>query len=181
MSMDSRFSQYFSILAQLEWHDELNSLDCDPDIQAWLLDSRSLTHRLSLHCHHFRVSLIEQSERLCSDDVRTASASSSALERNVILFGDDVPWVCAQTIIPAQTLAASEHNWAEQGETPIGTTIFASSHSKRDQLQVARIATEQGVLWARRSRLMMTGHPLFVTELFLSQAPIYSKENNSCL
>ncbi|MDP5255735.1 MULTISPECIES: chorismate lyase [unclassified Vibrio] len=176
--MDSRFSRYFSILAQLEWHDEHNSLDCDPAIKAWLLDSRSLTHRLSLYCHHFRVSLIDQKERVCTQEMNVERDSPIALERNVILFGDDMPWVCAQTIIPSQTLMASGHNWAEQGETPIGATIFAASNSKRDQLQIASVTTEDGVLWARRSRLIMMDHPLYVTELFLSQAPIYSKENN---
>ncbi len=55
-------------------------------------------------------------------------------------------------------------------------TVFGADKVMRDALQVGWVNTPDGRLLSRRSRLWMNDKPMLVAELFLSDSPVYSKE-----
>jgi chorismate--pyruvate lyase len=99
------------------------------------------------------------------------------LLRKVILKGDDTPWVLGRTLIPRVTLDDQHSDLSQQGNIPLGLTVFSAENVKRDALQVGWVIAGDERLLARRSRLWMNHKPMLVAELFLLTAPIYSKEN----
>ena len=106
----------------------------------------------------------------------TLLSGEVCLRRKVILKGDQVSWVYGRTLIPLSSLQDQPHDLTRQGHVPLGITVFSAQSVHRDKLQVARVMTEKGELFARRSRLWMNEKPMLVAELFLPNAPIYSKE-----
>ncbi|PSW04965.1 chorismate--pyruvate lyase family protein [Photobacterium lipolyticum] len=146
----------------------------------WLLEPDSLSRRLERHCDTFTVSLLEQQKidkSLLSDDERALLGDKECLMRKVVLRGDGQPWVFACTLIPLSTLTGQERDLEQLGEIPLGFRVFTDRSARRDALVVANVGSEEKPLWARRSRLWINDKPLLVAELFLTQAPVYSKES----
>ncbi|MFA0675363.1 chorismate lyase, partial [Vibrio sp. 10N.222.51.A6] len=65
----------------------------------------------------------------------------------------------------------------QQGDVPLGLTVFSAENVDRDALQVGWVIAGDERLLARRSRLWMNHKPMLVAELFLPTSPIYSKES----
>ncbi|MDX1302703.1 chorismate--pyruvate lyase family protein [Photobacterium sp.] len=146
----------------------------------WLLEPDSLSRRFERHCDTFTVSLLELQKidkSLLSEDERALLGDTGCLMRKVLLRGDGQPWVFARTLIPLSTLTGQERDLEQLGETPLGFRVFTDRSARRDALVVANVGTEDKPLWARRSRLWINDKPLLVAELFLMQAPVYSKES----
>ncbi|MCL4160667.1 UNVERIFIED_CONTAM: hypothetical protein GTU68_040621, partial [Idotea baltica] len=92
--------------------------------------------------------------------------------------GDDEPWVLGRTLIPRVTLEDHQHSdLSQQGNVPLGLTVFSAENVERDALQVGWVIAGDERLLARRSRLWMNHKPMLVAELFLPTSPIYSKES----
>ena len=85
--------------------------------------------------------------------------------REVMLFGDGVPWVFAQTLLPESGARGTAAGLTELGDEPIGPWLFAR-RTRRQSLQWRR---DEGGLYARRSMLLLEGSPLQISELFLPQ------------
>ncbi|WP_455482653.1 chorismate lyase [Bartonella sp. B35(2025)] len=162
-----------SILPPLKWLS-----DQDPpipaDVSDWLMELGSMTRRFESYCTDLRVE--PQRECFITRDKLKKEAehlpdSSRYWLREVILLGDNQPWLLGRTVIPQETL--SEHNQAliNLGTVPLGRYLFSSGKLTRDYIHIGR----QDTLWARRSRLRLANKPLLLTELFLKDSPLYTK------
>ncbi|CAM3154316.1 chorismate lyase [Vibrio rarus] len=151
----------------------------DTNAKHWLLEKESLSQRLSLSCSELSVELFTSSkvqpDRLSDTEAQILSREACLL-REVILRGDRLDWVYGRTLIPESSLQSHAHDFENQGELPLGITVFSSQGAYRDALQVGAITVDGQVLLARRSRLWMNETPMLVAELFLPQSPVYSKE-----
>ncbi len=94
-----------------------------------------------------------------------AVASERVWLREVMLFGDGVPWVFAQTLLPESGACSAAAGLTELGDEPIGPWLFAR-RTRRQSLQWRR---DECGLYARRSMLLLEGSPLQISELFLPQ------------
>ncbi len=176
----SKFKQlYKPLLDNAQWETPFSLAIEGTAFGHWLLEPDSLSRRLQRHCDEFTVSLIEQKKidsTMLSADERELIGDVDCLLRKVILMGDGQPWVFARTLIPLSTLTGQESDLEQLGEMPLGFRVFTDSSARRDALEVANTGTQAQPLWARRSRLWINNKPLLVAELFLEQAPVYSKE-----
>ncbi len=148
-------------------------------VQNWLSEPGSLTVLLKKQCQSLTVELLENTwvgdSQLKTDEKLLLPEYDQYLIRKVILKGDDQPWVIGYSVIPRTTAFSQHYDLSAIGELPLGETIFSANNVRRDSLKVSKIINADGdALFVRRSRLWMNGHPLLVTELFLSDSPIYS-------
>ena len=177
----SEFNQLYSpLLRSAKWYPVKSWALEQTSHGVWLLESESLSRRMAQHCQHFTVKVLAQtiiSNSNLSVMERQLVGDSDCLEREVILYGDQQPWVFARTLIPITTLSGKEQDLADLGNNPLGYRVFNDKNSRRDALEVANLATPQQPQWARRSRLWINEKPMLVAELFLIQSPVYAKEN----
>jgi len=144
------------------------------------MEQGSLSRKLGKCCQHLSVELLHNQvvERsIVQQDEQYLLSSSDCLLRKVILNGDDEPWVLGRTLIPRVTLEDQHSDLSQQGNVPLGLTVFSAENVERDALQVGWVIAGDERLLARRSRLWMNHKPMLVAELFLPTSPIYSKES----
>lgn len=177
--MNQLTSLYLAALYQVVWQQPDEIEFPDPLAKQWLLEQGSLSRRMATHCEHLSVDLLSNqimpAESLSHDETLLLT-SEEYLLRQVILCGDQQPWVFGHTLIPLSSMHNQQFDLAQQGKIPLGLTVFSADNVKRDALQVGWVETDFGRLLARRSRLWMNHKPMLVTELFLATSPIYSKE-----
>jgi len=178
--MNQSFSLYLTVLSQVNWVAPEEFTFPDTNSKSWLLEQGSLSRRFSHHCQNLTVDLLQN----CWVEASSLNASEKGLLkqercllRQVVLQGDEHDWMVASTLIPLSSIQDQSHNLEQQGEIPLGLTVFSADNVKRDALQVGWAETPEGLLLARRSRLWMNHKPMLVAELFLSESPVYSKEN----
>lgn len=162
----------------------------EPDYLHWLMDSGSLTKKLVQKANgHFRVSVLNQSIRPVLRSEQHALLIPHrqwALIREVILYGNDIPWVYARTAIPLTTLKGSLRRLHYLGNKPLGEQLFTDPSMQRGKLQIAKllpshvpqISQEISLspwqsTWGRRSVFCLSSQPLLVSEIFLPSL-IYS-------
>lgn len=138
----------------------------------WLLEQGSMTHRCEQHC--YKVTVQPQFEGFVSAENLGKELSELPKDnrywiREIFLFGDNIPWIWARTVVPEKTLSDSKQGLTELGETPLGRYLFSQSELERDYIHVSL----RDDLWGRRSRLRLSGNPLLLTEIFLPAAPLY--------
>ncbi|WP_332060499.1 chorismate lyase [Bartonella sp. CB74] len=161
-----------SILPPLKWLS-----DQDPpvpaDIHDWLMETGSMTRRLENYCTCVRV----EPQRECfitrdklEEEAEHLPNSTRYWLREVILMGDNQPWLLGRTVIPQETLSEDNQALMSLGSVPLGRYLFSSGQLTRDYIHIGR----QNTLWARRSRLRLADKPLLLTELFLSASPLYT-------
>ncbi len=177
--MNQPTSLYFASLLEVEWQKPEHFEFPDEFSKHWLEEQGSLSRRLKQHCKELTVELL-QNQIITADilkpDESQLLSEQDCLLREVVLCGDDSPWVIGRTLIPRTTLVDKQYNLAEQGNIPLGLTVFSADNVDRDSLQIGWVNLPQGRFLARRSRLWMNHKPMLVAELFLSQSPIYAKE-----
>ncbi|MCK6265754.1 chorismate lyase [Vibrio sp. ZSDE26] len=180
--MNLSTSLYLSALLQVNWQDPSDFDYPSEQSKQWLLELGSLSRLLELHCQELSVDLLHnrivKSERLNQQEIELLSQEQCLL-RKVVLKGDSIPWVLGRTLIPSSSITTQQHDLSEQGEIPLGLTVFSTNDVKRDALQVGWAITEQGRFLARRSRLWMNNKPMLVAELFLPESPVYLQECES--
>lgn len=160
----------------------------DPHLENWLLNTGSLSERLQSHCADFSVKVLAQAPQLATaeeyaqlDVPPTLQSQNEWQVREVILFGDQQPWVFARSIIP-QTLC--EQDFANLGNKPLGQLIFNDNRFRRMPFQLICLQPSQTLigqyqltqakqLWGRRSVFRFQQHSMMVAEIFLPQAPAY--------
>lgn len=143
------------------------------DVADWLTEGDSMTRRLERYCR--RLSVRVAAERFVSPLALSDEAALLPLDerywlREVTLYGDGQAWLAGRTLIPLRTLTEAEIDLTQIGDTPLGRYLFRQGPPARDFIHPGRC----GALWARRSRLLLTGNPLLITELFLPGAPLYA-------
>ncbi len=148
-------------------------------IKQWLLDQNSLTQKLVVHSNgHLRVEILQQGiQRLRPSEYRALHLSSHrhALVREVVLYGNNHPWVYARTLIPLSTLKGPLRYLHDLGNRPLGSVLFADPSMRRCGLELAVVKKQHlpqqmqhiKPLWGRRSLFFLKGKPLLVSEIFL--------------
>lgn len=179
-NMNQITSLYLATLKQAIWQPPDHIEFPSHLAKQWLLEAGSLSRRMANSCHQLTVEVLNNqimpAASLQSDE-RALLAHEQYLLRQVVISGDQQPWVLGHSIIPHSSLHHPEFDLSQQGDTPLGLTLFSAEHAERDGLQVAWITTPSGPLLARRSRLAINHKPILVSEVFLASAPIYAKES----
>lgn len=151
-----------------------------PAWRRWLADQGSLTRRLIIASNNrFSVNLLRQSYGRPTPSEAAALGMSRGrygLIREVILLGNEVPWVYARSVLPLPTLTGRQRALRQLDNRPLGALLFADRGMTRDPLEIARVsgalipgglASPDTVLWGRRSVFYLDHKPLLVSEIFL--------------
>lgn len=164
MRNESQLLLYRNILAKPEQPEASGQLP--PNICKWLQHTDSLTQKLQQICQKLTVEITLQGWQAVSPEWKELEwrIDSTAWIREVILKGDDDPWIFAQTRLPKHTVDKVAQAVLTLGEQPIGLWLF--------QQQPRRLALSwwqdpQTGLYARRSLLTIDDYPLEIKELFL--------------
>ncbi|EJF81079.1 chorismate lyase [Bartonella doshiae] len=161
-----------SILPPIKWLSDQNP-SIPESFRNWLMESGSMTLRLKNYCTCIHV----EPQRECfitrdqlQEEAEHLPNSARYWLREVILRGDDQPWLFGRTVIPQETLFEHNQEIMSLGTIPLGNYLFNSGTLTRDYIHIG----QQDALWARRSRLRLSGKPLLLTELFLTASPLYT-------
>lgn len=154
-----------------------------------LLDRGSLTARLmAASGGNFRVQVLQQNigrAQVAESRLLGLPSSRRAIIREVLLHGNDRPWVFARSILPLSTLTGRQRRLKGLDSRPLGALLFADPGMRRGpmqpgQVKAAGLSLPGGVdqqpsrLWGRRSVFLLDGKPLLVSEIFL---PAFSPYN----
>lgn len=177
--MNQSFSLNLSKIKKSKWGYPANFSFPSEKAQHWLSEQGSLSVLLKKHCGSLTVKLLANDwvnyNQLAADEKRLLPEQEQYLIRQVVIKGDGISWVFGYSVIPKDTAIGQHYDLSDIGELPIGEIIFHANKVTRDSLVMSKIENEDGnALYARRSRLWVDGSPLLVTELFLSDSPIYS-------
>ncbi|AXY00001.1 chorismate lyase [Vibrio alfacsensis] len=178
-SMNQLISLYLTSLLEVEWQNPEVFEFPNEFAKHWLEEQGSLSRRLSQHCKQLTVELLHNQIVTAKTLTRNESqllSEQECLLREVVLRGDEKDWVIGRTLIPRSTLVDQQYDLAQQGDIPLGLTVFSADNVERDALQVGWASLPQGRFLARRSRLWMNHKPMLVAELFLPNSPVYAKE-----
>ncbi|EGA69880.1 chorismate--pyruvate lyase [Vibrio sinaloensis DSM 21326] len=178
--MNQLIALYLSALRQVSWQDPAEFTFPSVNSEKWVKEQGSLSRLLSRYCEGLTVDLLHnkmvRAEKLNSQEIELLNQEACLL-RKVVLKGDGEAWVLGRTLIPFSSMEDQQHDLSQQGEIPLGLTVFSAENVKRDALQVGWAETPEGKMLARRSRLWMNHKPMLVAELFLPTAPMYTKES----
>lgn len=164
------------------WHESL--FDVSAGMRAWLLDSGSLTQRITHRCTDFAVQkLFQRDARPFLDEAAIVGVDNKrqAMLRDVHLFCGATPVVFAHSVLPYSSLIGSWAKLGRLGNRPLGAALFADPKVRRECLQfkkidarhplyfkaIAHIQQPPANLWARRSLFTLATRRILVTEVFL--------------
>lgn len=156
--MTQDYSFYRTILSNQKWNPDFNTKTIPQKKLSWLMCEGSLTKELQKICHTFEVLLLNQGWR------SEINKNSKIWLREVLLQGDNIPWIFAQTVVPEITVNNVAQEILTLGEKPLGLWLFPQ--------EPIRITLEwyqdpiSGLL-ARRSILKVKNYPIEIKELFL--------------
>ncbi len=165
------------------WRD-LNTIpsgQLPPRSRDWLLDEGSLTERLiAASGGDFRVERLSQcwQQPLLSERrLLGLPGRQWALIREVVLRCREEAWIYARSVIPASTLTGSLRHLRHLQNQSLGALIFQQPTLQRGEFQLALLPAhsdyvheqvrQEQAAWARRSRFLIEGKPLSVSEVFL--------------
>lgn len=144
------------------------------DILDWLHELGSMTRRFEQYCKNVTVTPYREGfvtiDEL-GDEAEHLPYSERYWLREVVLYGDNIPWLLGRTIVPEETLTGQDSKLVNLGTVPLGRYLFHGNNLTRDYIQVGK----QDKCWIRRSRLRLSDKPLLLTELFLPASPAYRK------
>lgn len=159
-------SQLIEWIAQDDERVPANTLD-------WLLELGSMTKRFEQHSQ--QVTVIPYLERyvpqamLSAEEVQSLPVSHRYWVREVVMYGDGIPWLLGRTVIPEETLTDDDQQLVDIGRMPLGRYLFSRDNLTRDYIHIGCCAAR----WVRRSRLRLSDKPLLLTEIFLPESPAY--------
>ena len=157
-------------------------------LKNWLLNTGSLTERLQSQCKSFHLTLIGQRQaEITLEEFKQVCLPNQALVpeewqvREVLLWGDNQPWVFARSIIP---LELCESDFVNLNTKPLGQLIFNDKRFKRMPFEVTNMCSSKEflaklhlpsemALWGRRSAFSFEGLKMTVSEVFLPSSPAY--------
>ncbi|ABG38598.1 chorismate lyase [Paraglaciecola sp. T6c] len=179
-------------LGDVTWSNQGRLSIPNAHLESWLLNTGSLTQRLQTRCNDFKVQLVSQRQELATpaEYIQLGVSKMSQQKENwqvreVILHGDNQPWVFARSIIPQ---ALCEADFLELGDKPLGHLIFNDDRFKRQPFQLMCLQPDEAFLheyglpplteiWGRRSVFCYQQYAMMVAELFLPKAPAYRDSN----
>lgn len=160
-----------SLLRALNWLSPTQPT-LSPVLLDWLMEEDSMTRRFEQHCQRVTVQPVREgfiNASELTDELTLLPNDERYWLREIILFGDDEPWLAGRTVVPESTLNGPEAMLQQLGTRPLGRYLFSSSTLSRDFIEPGKVDD----LWGRRSRLRLSGKPLLLTELFLPASPLY--------
>ena len=153
-------------------------------IKQWLLDPGSLTEKLVARANgQFYVEVLSQTiQRAQVGEYRALHLDFHqwTVIREVILYGNQTPWVFARTVIPLSTLKGPLRRLHNLGNKPLGRELFTDPTMRREPVTVATLTTsmlptcvrttqnQTEPTWGRRSLFYLRHKPLLVAEVFLT-------------
>lgn len=190
MDVDVTLAVSFPVGLDVTWFCARELSLPDPYLKNWLLDTGSLTERVQSLCHQFSLKLLGQgyfdihgNEALALRHDEKANVNDYQV-REVVLCGNQVPWIFARSVIPDGLI---EDELANLGTQPLGKRLFNDNRFKRSAFELCQVParafgfdTEQQ-LWGRRSVFTYNDYRMIVAEVFLPNAPAYETryaENN---
>ena len=171
---------------ELRWSTQLPSpLQLKPGLKTWLLDAGSLTAKLLKLSHgKFRVQVLQQVHLRASRSEALAlgiGLDTCCLVREVILCGNDEPWVFARSVLPLTSLIGPLRHLRKQGNRPLGAFLFSQPQLKRSPIALSFINRHHAYVpdeylcnasvWGRRSIFSVNNKPMLVSEVFLPEFP----------
>lgn len=160
-----------SLLRALSWLPSTHPTLSAPLLD-WLMEEDSMTRRFEQHCQQVTVRPIRErfiDAAALTDEKTLLPDDRRYWLREIVLCGDDEPWLIGRTLIPETTLNGPEAMLQTLGTRPLGRYLFSSATLSRDFIEPGCVND----LWGRRSRLRLSGKPLLLTELFLPASPLY--------
>lgn len=147
----------------------------------WLLDDGSLTNRLiAISGGHFRVQRLYQGWQLPLPSERRLLGRPNrelALVREVALLANDRPVVFARSVFPLSSLEGSLSHLRRLQTRPLGAILFKHPGMHRSPFELCHMSGRSEYLpeplrqdesaWGRRSRFIVGGKSLMVSEVFL--------------
>ena len=184
--------QHFSQHREAHWQNyrQLPAYAVPVRWRHWLLDRGSLTQRLiAASDGQFQVRILAQGiakPRRSEAQILCIANHHLAVVREVILYGNDQPWVYARSVLPLSSLTGRLTRLRKLDERPLGALLFADPSMRRGKLELASVQPskvalplELGIfdtpLWGRRSVFYIADKPLLVSEIFL---PTFSPANS---
>jgi chorismate--pyruvate lyase len=165
------------------WQSEkqLTNFSLPPALRYWLLDDGSLSNRLAIAGRgNFKVRRISQRWQTPLPSERVALGMPPrqlALIREVSLLVLDKPVVFARSIFPVSSLQGKLTHLRKLQNKPLGAILFKHPGMHRSPFELALLAGNSDYLpssvrqssaaWGRRSRFVIEGKPLMVSEVFL--------------
>lgn len=161
-----------------------------PCLKNWLLDTGSLTERLQSQCASFSLTLIGQRQvQISLEEFQRVCAPQQVFNpkqwqvREVLLWGDNQPWVFARSIIPQQLC---DTDFIHLNTKPLGQLIFNDERFKRMPFEVTNMCPSKAflaqlhiscemALWGRRSVFSFENLKMSVSEVFLPGSPAYQE------
>ncbi|WP_339725767.1 chorismate lyase [uncultured Paraglaciecola sp.] len=159
-------------------------------LKNWLLNTGSLTERLQSQCQSFHLTLLGQRQSEITLEefqrVRNPQQQLNPQEwqvREVLLWGDNQPWVFARSIIPQKLC---ESDFVNLNTKPLGQLIFNDKRFKRLPFELTTMCSSKAFLsqlhissemnlWGRRSAFSFEGLKMTVSEVFLPHSPAYKE------
>lgn len=162
------------------------------ELYSWLTDTGSLTARLKQQCQHFAVEVLTEGIYPLSKDEqdKLQLTENRGFVREVLLKLDGIPWVFARSVMPQSTLTGEQACLSQLGTNPLGAILFNAPDMKRSDIEIAEFISKSPVqtlssqissrarlaLFGRRSRFLLSGKALLVSEIFLPDAAAYDEK-----
>lgn len=109
-----------SILKTIQWR-AIEQPNMPADVANWLMELGSMTRRFEQHCQQVHV----EPQRECfvtrhelGEDAEHLPASERYWLREIVLCGDNVPWLLGRTVIPEETLSGPDRALVDLGTLP---------------------------------------------------------------
>lgn len=152
----------------------------DPLRQEWLLDTGSLTRRLTrLSGDSFRIIPASEGWATLRDDECAAlglDPGATGWVREVYLSASGQPWVFARSVAGQEALKQDGFPLAALGSRSLGELLFVNGGFSRGPIDVGRYpaawlpsGSTEAAPWARRSRFDRGALGILVTEVFLPE------------
>ncbi len=152
-------------------------------VRPWLLDETSLTERLLRKTGGaFRVQRLSQAwcrPQLSESRLLALPPGQWALVREVVLRCFEEPWVYARSIIPSATLSGELRRLRQLQNDSLGALLFRHPQLRREAFEITQLPAgshyihrdyrQDSPAWARRSRFVLRGNSVLVSEVFLER------------
>lgn len=110
--------------------------------------------------------------------------------REVVLWGDNMPWVFARSLLPSVLCDVAEGKLVNLGDKPLGSILFHDPLFVRQPFELTCLPDthplfaalnlpRERVLWGRRSRFAYLKWQVMVAEIFLPLCPAYKNMGNA--
>lgn len=154
-----------------------------PALRDWLTEPGSLTARLQAHCRRFRVQRLAQYAGAASGEERALlglRAAKPVVCREVVLWCDDIPVVCARTVVSRHALQRDWPFFHGLGQRSLGARLFIDPQVRRQPMHYAALMQGQA-LHAYAQRAAALAANLAATQTLQARCSIFARRRGKML